>query len=35
MGVELTVNMYKNENIDEILSIVAQNENIRELTLIN
>ena len=35
MSVELTVNMYKNENIDEILSVVALNENIRELTLVN
>lgn len=35
INVEITVNMYKNENIDEILSVAGQNENITELTLIN
>ena len=32
---EITVNMYKNESLEEILSLVGKNENITELTLIN
>ena len=32
---EITVNMYKNESLEEILSLVGNNENISELTLIN
>ena len=35
INVEITVNMYKNENLEEILSVAGQNENITELTLVN
>ena len=35
INVEITVNMYKNENLEEVLSLAGMNENITELTLIN
>ena len=35
INVEITVNMYKNENLEEVLSLAGMNENITELTLVN
>ena len=35
ISVEITVNMYKNEGLEEILSIVGENEDITEFTLMN
>ncbi len=35
ISAEITVNMYKNESLEEILSIVGKNEDITEFSLIN
>lgn len=35
ISAEITVNMYKNESLEEVLSIVGNNEDITEFTMIN